>query len=246
MNKEVREHIKLDACFLGNALAAATAIAVSPTIPLGRKERKACFAVVVSSANLNNDANFDFGIVDDSIAAIAATTNLATANAAGDTLAYQRTGVGGLVADCNSMAVDVTAAADGAITINGTVFPYAAVPATALEWSTDAELVAAINGAGLGLTATAEGANVVGIASTIPGETTITFAETVTAVIATDIIIRAFSVLMEVDASAMAAGATGIIAVVDYLAGTGAATVHGVVAKGNVRYTPEQAVAISI
>lgn len=247
MNKEVREQVKLDAAFLGDALAAATAIAVSPLYLLGTFHRKACFAITVASANLRDDVNMDFGLVDDTVVAPAATTNLATLEAAGDTLKYERIGVGGLCNGCNSMQINAAGAADGAITLNGTVFPYAAVPATDLEWSDAATLIAAINGAGLGILAASGGAALVNLTSLVSGDVTITYSDTVTAIGAGDVLVFSYSVIMEVDASELNPGATGVRAVVDYLAGTGAGTVHGVCVKGANRYSPpNQAVAISL
>ena len=243
MNKLLSEILKVNTGIAPASVAHGN-IAVSRLFPLGDKQRKALFAVTISSANLNNAQRIDMGIVDDTVALPAVTTNLATRYAAGDTLAYEDINPPAATR-CTAMSVDLAGVpADGAITINGTVFPYAAVPATALEWSNRATLITAINAAGLGLTAAAGAGVVVTIISTIAGDKTITFTETVTAIAATDIIITQMVAYMEVDASQLNAGATGVYGVVDYRAGAGAIVVSGALIRGHGRYTPEQAVAV--
>lgn len=242
MNKLLSEILKVNIGIVPAAVAHGN-IAVSRLFPLGRKQRKALFAVTISSANLNNAQRIDLGIVDDTVVLPAATTNLAARYAAGDTLAYED--INPPATRCTAMSVDLAGVpADGAITINGTVFPFAAVPATALEWSNRATLITAINAAGLGLTAAAGAAAVMTIISTIAGEKTITFTETVTAIAATDIIVTQIVAYMEVDASQLNPGATGVYGVVDYRAGAGAIVVSGALIRGHGRYTPEQAVAV--
>lgn len=218
-------------------------IAISRMVPLGPGEGKVMFPVTVISADLNNAQVIDIGIVDDTIAAIAATGSLATADAADQTIVYRRLGAGIAALGVDSMSVDVTAAANGVITINGTVFPFAAIPATDLEWSNAATLVTAINGSGLGLTASAAGA-VVTITSTVAGDQVIRFTTTVAAVAAADILILQFKAVMEVDASQMDLenGATGVFGVVDFTAGAGTVVVSAPAIRGAARYTPQHAI----
>ena len=238
MNKLLREQIKVNGTHDGDALGAATAILNTDVQPLGGEQRKAMFAFTIASADLDNTCNFDFGVIDDTVVEPALTTELADLNAAGNTIRYTNIGVGGLVNGCHSMSVETVGSADGAITINGEVFPYDAAPAAGTnEWDDEDALVAAINASGLGLTATDVG-TVVTIVSTIAGAENIVYSDTVTAIDPGDVIILAYSVIMEIDASEMADGATGVLACIDYLAGTGAATVHGLVIKGDCRYEP--------
>jgi len=241
MNKRLSEVLDVD-MGIAPVSTAHSNIAISRMVPLGPGERKVMFPVTVISADLNNAQVIDIGIVDDTVAAIAATGDLATSEAAGDNLVYSRlTAIAGLGVD--SMSVDVTAAADGVITINGTVFPYDAAPATDLEWSNAATLVTAINGSGLGLTASAAG-EVVTIISTVAGDQVIRFTTTVAAVAATDILILQFKAVMEVDASQMDLenGAAGVFGVVDFIAGAGTIVVSAPAVRGAARYTPQHAI----
>lgn len=77
--------------------------------------------------------------------------------------------------------IDVSNAADGDITINGTVFEFGSYDATLrpLEWATATELETAINGQSLGLTVV-RAVNVLTLTVTEPGSQTITIVENVT------------------------------------------------------------------
>ncbi len=249
MNKILGELVKIDSVFRAAAIgAAAAAPAVTPLVPLGGKERKARFCVNIASANLNNTGAFTVGIVDDTVALPAATGALAALFAAGDTLKYRVIAVGDLVAGCRAMTLNVGGAGAGdTVVLNGTTFTFAALPATAFEWSNRNELRAAINAANIGITATDGAANIVNLAVTTLGDRVITYSTNAAARITPALtIIQLYALQMEVDASELNAGATGVYAVVDFTAGVGAITVHGDVVRGHGRYTPEQAVAFSL
>lgn len=77
--------------------------------------------------------------------------------------------------------IDVSNAADGDITINGTVFEFGTYNAVTapLEWATAAELETAINGQDLGVTVV-RAVNVLTLSVSEPGSQTITVIENVT------------------------------------------------------------------
>jgi len=245
MNKRLSEALKVD-MGIAPVSRAHNGRVISRLIPLGPGQRKVMFPITVISADLNNAQVIDIGIVDDVVGAgaVAATGNLATVAAAGNALVYRRLGAGIAALGVSSMSVDLTASADGAVTINGTVFPYAAVPAAGTnEWNNAAALVLAVNASGLGLTASAAG-EVVTLISAVAGNREIRFTTTVAAVATTDILILQFTAVMEVDASQMDLenGATGVFAVVDFINGAGTIVVAAPAIRGASRYTPQHAI----
>ncbi len=112
---------------------------------------------------------------------------------------------------------DATAAPGHTITINGVVFPFAAVPALPGEWLNAAGLAAQINALLPALNAGAVGA-VVTVQAADPGEQTITLAA-IAGFLVTEVLILQAQTLMEVDVSELVPGATTVVAVVDNLAG---------------------------
>jgi hypothetical protein len=249
MNKTIGELVKIDSVYRAAAIgAAAAAPAVTPLVPLGGRERKARFCISVASTDLDNTGAFQVGIVDDTVALPAATGNLATRFAAGETLKYRAVAAGELVAGCRTMTISVVGAAAGdTVVLNGTTFTNAAVPATAFEWDDRDALVAAVNAAGIGITASAGAANIAQFAVTTLGDQVITYSTNAAARITPALtLITLYSFQMEVDASELNAGATGCYAVVDFTAGVGAVTVHGDVVRGHGRYNPYQAAAFSL
>jgi hypothetical protein len=143
------------------------------------------------------------------------------------------------------VTIDVAAAADGAITINGVVFPYDAAPTPGTgEWDDAAALAIEINTLLPNLLATDLG-TVVTIISADAGAQTITVTETVTAVTAGDLLTLQAVAILEVDASALVPGATTIAVVVDNpVANTGTVTASVALVRGEHHYAPvAQAVA---
>ncbi len=254
MNKRVKETVQVDSVLRTEAIAAAAANpAVTPLVPLGEKHRKALFNVTIISDNddIDNSATFQIGIVDDTVALPALTGELAALALAGDTIKYQDVAVGDLIAGgVHSMQLDVGGATDAqpdTVTLNGVVFTCAGVPATAFEWDDRDDLLAAVNAANIGITATAGGAGEIILnASEVGG--TITYATNAIARIANaDTLLLQFSFEMEADASEMATGATGVYAVVDFPAGTGTdLEVFCDCVRGGSRYAPEGSAAISL
>jgi len=238
MNKLVRETVRPDMCLRDFAIAAATdPPAVTGLMALGANQRKAMFHVTVTSATLDNDGAFVMGIVDDTVALPAASGDLA-ALAAADRIKFGAIAAETLAQRATSMTVAITAAA-GVVVVNGVVFTYDATPlAENLEWVALADLVDRINENVPGVTASDTG--LLDLVVDEIGDT-LSFSSTVAAITADDIIIRAFAVVMEADASEMATGATGVYAVVDFLAGLGAVDVDVTCIRGNDRYTPEHA-----
>ncbi len=239
--KLLGEILKIDQAIEPQDLAAA-AMAISLFFPLGR-ERKALVAIQFVSANLDNGDVLDIGIVDDSPVAPAASGDLAALVAAGDAgmLAYDQ-----IVPSVNVsvLSVDVAAAADGALTINGVVFPYNAAPTPGTgEWDDAAALAIEINTLLPDLVA-ADVGTVVTIQSAVPGEQTITLTSTVTAVIDSDIVTLQAVAYLEVDASQLVPGATTIAVVIDNTGTTGTITASATLVRGDARYAPvPQAVA---
>lgn len=239
--KLLGEILKIDQAIEPQDLAAA-AMAISRFFPLGR-ERKVLVAILLVSANLDNGDVLDIGIVDDSVVAPAASGDLAALVAAGDVgvLAYDQITPS---VRASVLSVDVAAAADGALTINGVVFPYDAAPVAGTgEWSTAAQLAVEINTLLPDLVA-ADAGTVVTIQSAVPGEQTITLTSTVTAVIDADIVTIQAVAYLEVDASQLVPGATTVAVVIDNTGTTGTITASAALVRGDARYTPvPQAVA---
>lgn len=237
--KLLHEMLKADVAIAPVSLAPA-AFGISGLVPMNL-HRKAMAIVQFSSATLQGGDVLDIGIVDDTVVAPAASGALAVLEAAGSTIAFEHITASD---HATSMSVETVASADGAITINGTVFAYVAVPVLATDWSSAAELAIAITAAGLGLTAVDVG-TVVTINSTIPGQTVITLTETVTAIVAADILTLSGVAYMEVDSSELAAGSTGIRIVVDNpVANAGTIVASVALVRGEPRYAPvDQAVA---
>jgi len=242
MGKLLGEILKINQAIVPQALAPA-AMAISRFFPVAR-ERKTLVAVQFVSTDLNHADVFDIGIVDDSAVAPALTTELAALVAAADpgVMAYHQVMAS---VQASVLSVDVTGAADGAITINGVVFTWiAAVPVPADgTWVDAADLVLAIAALLPDLVATAAG-EVVTIISAIPGEQTITLTSTVTLVIDADIVTLEGVTYLEVDASQLVPGATTIAVVIDNVGTTGTITASATLVRGNARYVPvPQAVA---
>jgi len=239
--KLLGEILKIDQAIEPQALAPA-AMAISRFFPLGR-ERKALVAVHFVSTNFDNADVFDIGIVDDSCVAPAASGDLANLVAAADpgVLAYHQITAS---VQASVLSVDVAAAADGALTINGVVFPYNAAPTPGTgEWDDAAALAIEINTLLPDLVA-ADAGTVVTIQSAIPGEQTITLTSTVTAVIDSDIVTLQAVAYLEADATALVPGATTIAVVIDNTGTTGTITASATLVRGNARYAPvPQAVA---
>lgn len=219
MNRLIGEEFKFGMA-VAPATAAPGAIAVSRAFPMSGM-RKALFQIVLSSTDMQAGDVLDIGVVGDDVNAPAATGDLAALNATNDALIYEN-----ITANTRAtrVSVETAASADGAITINGVEFPYDATPAAGTrEWDDAAALAAAINAADMGLTAVATG-TVVTISSTIPDGKTITLTETVTAIIAGDVLTLEAVALLEVDASRMG-DAERLVVVVDNLgANTGTVT----------------------
>lgn len=237
MGKLLSEVLKVDQAIVNQAVAPA-AIAVSGLIPMGM-HRKALVAFYLDSATVDGGDVIDIGIVDDTVVTPAASAALAVLAAAGGTLAFEQITAS---AHVRAISIEFAAAGDGAVVVNGTTFTYAAVPATAFEWSTAAEFIIAVNAAGLGITATSGGGTVVILRSTIlagPGSVDITVTETVTAIIAADMVTLEAVAYLEVDASQCAPGATGIFVVIDNVAAnTGTFNVVAAVLLGEPRDAP--------
>lgn len=242
MSKLLSEVLKADMAVVPQVIAPA-AMAISRFFQMNR-ERKALAIFQLLSADLQDGDILDIGIVDDSAVAPAASGDLAALVAAADpgVLAFQHVTASALM---SVVSIDTTASADGAITINGVVFPYDAAPVVGSgEWDNAAALVIEINTLLPNLFAVAVGA-VVTIISLVPGEQTITVTETVTAIIAGDLLSLQAVAILEVDASQLVPGATTIAAVVDNpVANTGTITASVALVRGDSRYAPvPQAVA---
>lgn len=242
MGKLLGEILKVDNIVVPQALAPA-AQAISRAYPVGR-ERKALFVLSLVATTLIDGDVLDFGIVDDSIVAPAASGALAALVAAASpaVLAFQNVTASVRV---SVLSIETAASADGAITINGVVFTWAgaAVPGTGV-WNTAAELAIEINTLLPDLLA-ADVGTVVTIQSAIAGEQTITVTETVAAIIPADILTLEAVAYLEVDMSVLNPGAANLVAVIDNpVANTGTATVSIALTRGNARYVPvPQAVA---
>jgi hypothetical protein len=237
--KLLSEVLKVDQAIVPQAVAPA-AIAVSGLFPLDM-HRKALAVFNMVSTTMDGGDVLQIGIVDDTQVTPAASAALAALNVLGLTLAYELVTASTRV---TALSIETAASGDGAIVVNGTTFTWLAVPVLATDWNTAAQLAAAITGAGLGLTAVDVG-TVVTIRSTIPGAVAITVTETVTAIIAADVLTLEAVAYLEVDASQCAAGATGIYIVFDNpVANTGTVTVAVDLLRGDPRYAPPaQAVA---
>ncbi len=219
MNRLLSEELKFDMAIIPQALAP-NAMTISGEFPMASM-RKALFQILITSADLQNGDVLDIGVVGDDVVAPAVSGNLATLALAENTLLYENLAAS---ARATAMSVDVTGAADGAITINGVEFAYAAVPATDLEWDDAAALAAAINAAGLGLTAVAGAGDVVTIQSAIPGDKTITLTETVTAIADAAILTLQAVAYLEVDATRMGDAESLLVVVDNPVANTGTIT----------------------
>jgi len=239
--KLLGEILKIDQAIEPQALAAA-AMAISRFFPVAR-ERKALVAIQFVSANLDNADVLDIGIVDDSAVAPAATGDLAALVAAADpgVLAYHQITPS---VQASVLSVDVAAAADGALTINGVVFPYDGAPTPGTgEWDDANALAIEINTLLPDLVA-AEVGTVVTIQSAVAGEQTITLTNTVSAVTDPDIVTLQAVAYLEVDATALVPGATTIAVVIDNTGTTGTITASATLVRSNARYAPvPQAVA---
>jgi len=241
--KLLGEILKVDNIVVPQALAPG-AQGVSRPYPVGR-ERKALFVLSLVATTLIDGDILDFGIVDDSIVAPAASGALAALVAAGSpaVMAFQNVTAS---VQASVLSIETAASADGAITINGVVFTWAGVgvPGTGV-WNTAAELAAEINTLLPTLFAAVLAGTVVTIISAIAGEQTITVTCTVTAIIPADILTLEAVAYLEVDMSALTPGAANLVAVIDNIAAnTGTATVSIALLRGNARYVPvPQAVA---
>jgi len=236
MGKLLGEMLKINSA-IGPQTVAVGAIAVSRPYPMGR-ERKALFAISMVSATFDGGDILDIGIVDDSIVAPAATGALAALIAAGSPAVLAH---GHIIASTgvSVITIETAASADGAITINGVVFPYNAAPALPGEWSTAAQLIVQINALLPDLLATIPGGTVVMIVSRVAGEQTITVTETVTAIIAADMLTLQAVAYLEVGASQITPGAGNIAVVIDNLAtSTGAVVASAALVRGDARYVP--------
>ncbi len=242
MNKQLREMVKVDMVVSNFAIAAAAAApAVSNLIPMGEHDR-VLVHFTISSANLENDAVIRFGVVDDTVTAVTATGHLAARDGTDDTIRYEV--LDDLAERCTALDVTPTYAA-GTITINGTVFTHDATPDTdAREFNDLTTLVTAINTADIGITAD-ESATELELDVTVPGSMIIDFTTTIGGITNDDYAIRQVDVQMEVKGSELNEDATGIYAVADYTAGTGAA-VGNAVAIRSCKYTPAQTVAAEL
>jgi len=242
MGKLLGEILKIDQAVVPQALAPA-AQGVSRPFPLAR-ERKALFEVQLVAANFQDGDILDIGIVDDSIVAPAASGALAALVAAGSpaVMAFQNITAS---VQATVVSIETAASADGAITINGVVFTWAGVgvPGTGV-WNTAAQLAVEINTL-LPTLLAADVGTVVTIQSAVAGEQTITVTETVTAIIAADLLTLQAVAYLEVDASQLTPGAGNILVVVDNpVANTGTVTASSALVRGNARYAPvPQAVA---
>jgi len=241
--KLLGEILKVDNIVVPQALAPA-AQGVSRPYPVGR-ERKALFVLSLVATTLIDGDILDFGIVDDSIVAPAASGALAALVAAGSpaVMAFQNVTASVQV---SVLSIETAASADGAITINGVVFTWAGVgvPGTGV-WNTAAELAAEINTLLPNLFAAVLAGTVVTIISAIAGEQTITVTCTVTAIIPADILTLEAVAYLEVDMTALTPGAANLVAVIDNpVANTGTVTASVALLRGNARYVPvPQAVA---
>jgi len=239
--KLLGESLKIDQAVVPQALAPA-AMAISRFFPMAR-ERKALVAVQFVSPDLDRADIFDIGIVDDSAVAPAATTDLAALVAAADpgVRGYHQVVPG---VQASVLSVELAAAGDGALTINGVVFPYDGAPTPGTgEWDDAAALVIEINTLLPNLLAAAVG-TVVTIRSAVAGEQTITLTSTVTAVIDADVVTLEGVAYLEVDASELVPGATTIAVVIDNTGTTGTITASATLVRGDARYVPvPQAVA---
>ena len=241
--KLLGEILKVDNVVAPQALAPA-AQGVSRPYPVGR-ERKMLFLLSLLSADFQDTDVLDFGIVDDSIVAPAASGALAALVAADSpaVMAFQNVTAS---VRASVMSVTMTGAGDGGITINGVVFPWIAalpVPADG-TWTTAADLVLAINLLLPNLLAAAAG-DVVTIESLVAGEQTITLTEDVTAIAVGAVLTLEAVAYLEVDMGALTPGAGNLVAVIDNVAGnTGTVTASVALLRGNARYVPvPQAVA---
>ena len=234
MAKLLSEVLKVDQAIVGGAVAPG-AIAVSRLIPMDM-HRKALVAFGLTSANMDGGDVIDIGIVDDTVVTPAATAALAALNVAGNTVAFEQITASIRV---SSMSIELAAAGDGAVTINGTVFPYDAAPVLGSgEWDTAAALVIEIGTSGLGITAIAAG-TVVTLTPTIPGSVDISVVSTVTAVIDADMLTLEAIAYLEVDASQFAPGATGFYVVLDnVVANTGTVAIGAILLRGEPRNAP--------
>lgn len=231
--KLLSEVLKVDLAIPAQALAPA-AQAVSDLFPM-RLHRKLLAVVHLVAATLEDGDILDIGLVDDTQVVPAASGALAVLEAAGLAVAFEHITASTHVA---SLWIETVGSADGAIVINGTTFAFVNPPVLATDWNSAATLAAAITAAGLGLTATDAGTEVT-IVVDEPGATDITMTETVTNIIAADILTLEAVAYLEVDASALPVGATGVWIVVDNpVANTGTATLGAVVLRGEPRYAP--------
>ncbi len=249
MNKRLYESLQVDSVYRATAIAAAAAApAVTALIPLGEKHRKALISATILSTDLDNTGAFTVGVVDDTVALPAATGDLAARFAAGETLKYRVIAAGELTNGCTAMTISLAGAAAGdTVVLNGTTFTMAAVPATDFEFADRDGLVAAVNAAGIGITASAGAANIAQFVESELGGGPIVFTTNAVARITPALtLIWRYTVQMEVDISELSAGATGVYGVVDFTAGVGAVTVNGDCVRGASRYAPENAVAFQL
>ena len=242
MDRLLSEMIKVDIAIEPQEIAGTGQMAISREFDMS-VYRKALCAFLFSSSTLQAGDKIDIGVVDNSATAPSASGDLAALylSDADNLMAFQHVTASKNV---TAMTIDTTGAADGAITLNDLVFPYAAAPAVGTnEWNNDAALTAAINAAGIGITAAAPGANIVTLVSENPGEVTITFDGTVTAIVAADIVTTQAVAYIEVDVSDLEG--TALRTVVDNPAtNTGAVDVSCAILRGYPRYAPvPQAVA---
>jgi len=242
--KLLGEILKVDNAIVPTAALAAGVIAASRPYPVGR-ERKALFVLSLFSATFQDADVLDFGIVDDSIAAPAASGALAALVAAASpaVMAFQNVTAS---VQASVLSIETAASGDGAITINGVVFTWAGVgvPGTGV-WNTAAQLATEINTLLPGLFAAVLAGTVVTIISLVAGEQTITTTNTVTNIIAADVLTLEAVAYLEVDMAALTPGAANLVAVVDSPAGVvGLVDVSVALVRGNPRYAPvPQAVA---
>lgn len=243
MGKLLGEILKVDNIVVPQTLAPA-AQGVSRPYPVGR-ERKALFVLSLVSTTFIETDVLDFGIVDDSIVAPAASGALAALVAAASpaVMAFQNVTAS---VQASVLSIETAAAGDGAITINGVVFTWAGagVPGTGV-WNTAAQLAVEINTLLPTLFAAVLAGTVVTIISAVAGEATITTTNTVTAIIAADVLMLEAVAYLEVDMAALTPGAANLVAVIDNpVANTGTVIASVALVRGNARYAPvPQAVA---
>jgi len=244
MGKLLGEILKVDNAVVPTAALAPAAQAVSRPYPVGR-ERKALFILSLFSGTFQDTDILDFGIVDDSIVAPAASGALAALVAADSPAVRAFQNVTASV-QASVLSIETAASANGAITINGVVFTWAGagVPGTGV-WNTAAQLATEINTLLPRLFAAVLAGTVVTIISLVAGEETITVTSTVTAIIAGDLLTLEAVAYLEVDMGDLIPGAANLVAVIDNpVANTGLVDVSVALVRGNARYAPvPQAVA---